>query len=180
MKKIILFTAVTLLSLACLPIQAKKQEQSPYANDVKQAAETLKKISKKIQSYYTKHTTRPEQQNDFAALTMENPSSKDWTYTFFCEDDNLTPDKHACNVFAEQKTQLNNLGQHFFLQMQMPPKKNNKFGRIIWVSLRNPRNLPRPAQTSTAENPVLRMTPELCAQFKGNLQKGLCVLDGHF
>ena len=100
MKKIILLTIVSLLSVTY--IEAKPQpEQNPYTKELKQATATLKKIGSKIQSYYAKHTQRPDKQNDFAALKMKDPSNKQWKYSFFCEDDNLTPDKHACNVFAE-------------------------------------------------------------------------------
>ena len=176
MKKIILLVVIGLLGVTCIQAKAKP-EQNPYAQDVEQAVTTLKNINKKIQAYYAKHTQQPEQQNDFAALNMQDPSTKTWQYTFFCEDDIETPDRHACNVFAEQKTPFNTWGQRFFLQMQMPAKKHNKFGRIIWVSLRQPGKAPQATQTGDAP---LHMSASLCAQFKGGLQKGLCVLDGHF
>ena len=112
MKKFSLLVIAALLGIGCAHI--------PSQNQTTQAQNTLKVIGAKLGQYYAKHQKHPHNEameDDFLAIGMENPSSKQWEYRFFCYEDTQN-----CLIEAQHKIKNLNPGKKF-LTLELEVKK---------------------------------------------------------
>ena len=90
MKKFSFLVVVALLGMGCSHTILSPEE-------ARQAKITLKEIANHVQDYHVNHQQWPAQ-NDFKAISMKNPSTSRWKYSFSC-----IKEQNSCDVLAQWK-----------------------------------------------------------------------------